>query len=85
MSRRTKEPDHNRELDRNQEEPNWIRTGYVGKGSKEVRGSTFTGLGDGDNVRVSTMAGRSSKNPNNAYPSSTINPRGFLAAEAREP
>ncbi|GJZ64108.1 hypothetical protein Tco_0620529 [Tanacetum coccineum] len=54
--------------------------------STVVGDHTFTGLGDGDNVRVSTMAGRSSKNPNNPYLSSTINPSvGSLVARAGEP
>ncbi|GKA51510.1 hypothetical protein Tco_0744706 [Tanacetum coccineum] len=50
-----------------------------------VGDQTFFGIGEGDNVRVSTLAGRSSKNPNHAFPSSITNPEvGSFAAKIGE-
>ncbi|GJT82795.1 hypothetical protein Tco_1057137 [Tanacetum coccineum] len=50
-----------------------------------VGDQTFFGIGEGDNVRVSTLAGRSSKNPNHAFPSSITNPEvGSFAAKTGE-
>ncbi|GKC92454.1 hypothetical protein Tco_1157896 [Tanacetum coccineum] len=65
------------------------------KGSKDMRESNPARVNikvhssreavAGDNVRVPTLAGRSSKNPNHVFPSFITNPRvGSFAAEIRE-